>query len=384
MKPEDENKEPPEGEEQAGFRFSPSPGGKKPPARPDETKPGTTPPVRRQPGLRPVVLTARSGVGRKQDAPGRPADGTASPDETRPGGRPRVEPPDDMREERRSCSFPGLLKVIFPESSFLPVPVAVRVANLSVRGAMIEIHDRSKMPPNAVVVNRFFELKIAHQALPALRGTVAWTDFSRTNPQFGLAFADPCPEVEDLLSAEPPGGDSEGAPGPDGPPPLEMPKLDPFPGVAMDTRFVITGRAPEAVEVRVRGEDRLFKAPVEGGRFELTLDLEPGGKNFFYLRSYAGERRSKSVPLRIACEKEKVRRRDLFEVETAEEKNGGRTLRMKFHGRPGDAERVLYRLSQLMGQAERLELNALLETPGEFDELLVQALEDEGDAMLED
>ena len=357
-----------------GYAFAPGSKQERPDAA--DTKPGSPPPEGAG-GLKPVVLAP----GRKKAEKEKRKALKAAPqsDETRPGTEPL--PGAVEREERRNCSFPGLMKVIFPEQSFLPVPFAVRVANLSPRGAMVELHDSAKLDKDVVLVDRFFELKVAHQQLPTVRGTVAWADLSKESPQFGLAFYEYCEEVEELLADLGSLTDS-GSTGEEGPPPLPMPVLDTFSGVALDTRHLISGRAPEALEVRVRGEDKVFKAPVKDGRFELELTLEPGGKNFFHLRSVAGKRRSKSLPIRIECESKARRAGNVFDLRREEDKGGRARVRLAFHGSPAEAERVLYRLSQLMAQSERMHFSANLEAPGAFDRALLEALEAERESII--
>ncbi len=349
-----------------------APGAEGPKGRPDDTRPGSPPPPT-PPGLRPVVLGGGRKKAAKEKKPG--AEPSPAQDETKPGtSRPR--------EERRNCSFPGLMKVIFPEQSFLPVPIAVRVANLSPRGAMVEIHDRARLNKDAVLVERFFELKVAHQQLPPVRGTIVWVDSSSTSPRAGLTFFEHSEEIAGLLSdlAATREATAEGS-SMNSPPPLPMPTLDTFASVTTQTRQVVSGEAPEALEVRVHGEDKVFRAPVKDGRFEVEVELEPGGKNYFQLRSLAGKRRSKPLPVRIVCEGGAAGRKNRVETHREDRKGGGEQLRLSFQGTPADAERVLYRVSQLMAQSERLQLTASLETPGAFDEALVEALEAERDAI---
>ncbi len=287
----------------------------------------------------------------------------------------RLEQPDQaghqVREQRMPCSFPGALKVLIPEKSFVPTTLAVRVANLSASGAMVEVHDRSKIDRDIAMANRFFELRIAHPELPLLRGVVAWSDTNRSNPLMGLSCFERIPTLEEIVLQ------AEGTGGMQAPPPLPPPKLEPIPPIAEHPTVRLHGEAHEALEVIVRGDKDKFTGKVEHGKFEVIIELDKEGDNHFSLRSYAGQRKSRAIPIRINYEPAgKPREAKRFEVDL--KKDGKHQLvHLEFNGDVRQAERVLYRFSQLMSMSERVSLVANLQTGGKFDERLLSALKGE-------
>ena len=283
------------------------------------------------------------------------------------------------REERLACSFPGLLKILIPERSFIPIAVAVRVVNLSTSGAMIEVHDRAKIQEDIALPNRFFELKVAHPEVPLLRGSIAWSDMSRQNPLLGLACFEKRPELSQLLL------NSETLVNVAGPPPLPQPQLDPFPPIIHEETIVLSGTAPEGLEIILkRDDDRRFTAKVVKERFEVAVELEPDIENHFSLRSIAGARKSRPIPVRIACEKRDRKQRFVFQAGLAQGKDGEHIIKLEFTGNVRQSERILYRFSQIMAMSERIELSSTLTSPTGFDRRLFEALRSEGAVLAAD
>jgi len=282
------------------------------------------------------------------------------------------------RDERIACSFPGVMKILVPEKSFLPFPVAVRVANLSVGGALVEVHDKTKLEYDIALPNRFFELKVAHPDVPLLRGTIAWSDMSRANPLLGLSTFERHPELADIAVS------TDSPYRLDGPPPLPTPTIDPFPPVVREEMIVISGVAPEAMEISVKRNDLKFDTKVKRGRFELKLELEPNAENHFTLRAIAGERRSRPVPIRIDCEKKADEKRFRFNASMGTDKNGAHQVKLEFNGSMRQAELVLYRFSQLMAISETVNMQAVLESREPFDRRLYDALRSEGAVLSAD
>lgn len=282
-----------------------------------------------------------------------------------------------VREQRLPVSLPGLMKILVPEASFTPISLAVRVVNLSANGAMVEVHDRTKLEETNALANRFFELKVAHPEIPVLRGTVAWSDFSRPNPLMGLSTFERLEQFAALILAD------ESTKGMHAPPPLPPPKLQPYPPLVDEPMITLVGEAPEALEVVARGDEKKFTAPVTAGRFELKLELSPTSENHFSLRAYAGQRKSRAVPVRIQYEMRGVQRVPRgFKVEEPQgETDGRKALTIEFGGSVRHAERILYRFSQLMAPCERVSILARLEAIGGFDKRLVDALKHEGIAV---
>jgi len=346
---------------------------------------------------------SETGGGRFQFSPGSPSD-TASGSNAPKGPSPKdmlaasldtgsdsVRTPtspgsrDDRssREQQRlPVSFPGLLKLLIPEISFVPTTAAVRVANLSIGGAMIEVHDRAKLDKEVALANRFFELKVAHPDVPLLRGTVAWSDFSGAHVLIGLSCFEPVPELAEIVKENEQAGG-----GVKPPPPLPAPKLEPFPPFSANPTITIYGQAPEAVEVVARGDERKFAAAVTKGRFELLLELDANGENHFSLRSYAGTRKSRAVPIRVVRELASDKRGATgqpFAMETSVDKEGLHTVELEFNGNVRQAERILYRFSQLLAISETMSMHTTLRSHGEYDKRLCDALASEGRMMAAD
>ncbi|MBI1289931.1 hypothetical protein GC173_01630 [bacterium] len=270
------------------------------------------------------------------------------------------------------------MKILIPEKSFLPFPVAVRVANISPGGALIEVHDKTKLDYDIALPNRFFELKVAHPDIPILRGTIAWSDMSRPNALLGLASVERHPELADLAL------NNENSLQVEGPPPLPTPTVDPFPPIVREEMIVITGVAPEALEITVKRNDLKFECAVKKGRFEIRLELEPNAENHFTLRATAGERRSRPVPIRIDCEKRHEEKKFRFSASMGTDKTGAHQIKLDFNGTVRQAELVLYRYSQLMAMGETITIQSVLESKEPFDRRLYDALRSEGAVLSAD
>jgi c-di-GMP-binding flagellar brake protein YcgR len=297
-------------------------------------------------------------------------------------GEPRNDPAGhpSRRDGRINCSFPGVMKVLVPEKSFIPVPIAVRVANLSAGGALIELHDRAKLQEGMGVPDRFFELKIAHPEIPEMRGTIAWWDFERENPLVGLTFFERRPELSQLLQGTGSAAELMGQ----GPPPLEDPVLDPFSPVSHEETVVLTGVAPGATQVVAELGGRTLTTEVSNGRFELKLELDPQCENRFLVRSRAGKRLSRGVPVRIEFERRNDKQRFTFNVTKTIDRDGHHVIRLEFSANMRQAERMMYRFSQLQAQAERMVIDATISAEKEFDQRLFDALRSEGRVLAAD
>jgi hypothetical protein len=293
------------------------------------------------------------------------------------GGK-SVAPIQSVRDDRFVCSFPGIMKVLVPEKSFLPFPLAVRVANISSGGALVEVHDKTQLDSDIALPNRFFELKVAHPDIPVLRGTIAWSDMSRANPLLGLFSFEQHPELSEIVLTN----DSNYRI--DGPPPLPTPSINPFPPTIHEETVVISGVAPEALEIIVKRDDLRFEGKISKGQFEVRLEMEPNQENHFTLRAFAGERKSRPVPIRILCEKAIAQSQFKFSATNSSDKAGNHTIKLDFAGTMRQAEHVLYRFSQLMASSERVQFNAVLESATPFDKRQFEALRAEGSLLAAD
>ncbi|HMZ51639.1 MAG TPA: hypothetical protein PK988_05190, partial [Candidatus Sumerlaeota bacterium] len=292
---------------------------------------------------------------------------------TASGMAPRTPSDFADREERLPCSFPGLLRILIPEKSFTPYTLAVRVANISVTGAMVEIHDRTKLPMDIAMANRFFELKVAHGEIPHMRGIIVWSDLKRANPMLGVSCFEHFTELGKVFKQEAEVGN-----------PLKMgaPKLDPYPPKTKEAVLKLSGEAPpEATEVIAKGDEKKFRAPVEGGRFSVEIELLPNRENHFSVRVQAGVNKSRAIPVRIFREQTDTAFR--CEVKMVERAAGGKVVLADFSGNVRQAELLLFRLSQLLANAERVTLTTKLESQTGFDSTLFDALDSDARMLAE-
>jgi hypothetical protein len=279
------------------------------------------------------------------------------------------------REERMVCSFPGLFKVLLPEASFQPINIAVRVLSLGAGTALIEVHDRSKIE-GISLVNRFFELRVAHSDIPVLRGTVAWSDIRRPIPVLGLGLFERNQVLAQIVSSNVSALDPHIS---KGPPRLPTPILDTFQPVVENPHLTLAGVAPEATEVMIKTPDRKYTAKVEFDRFSVDIVLQPG-ENFLSLRSTAGKRRSRHVPMRIDLVNEAPKRMS-FEADLGVNKSGFHTINVSFRGSASQAERILFRLGPPMAESDKVDFRFTLESFDPFDERLFNTLRAEGNLL---
>ncbi|MCC6545540.1 hypothetical protein IT570_00105 [Candidatus Sumerlaeota bacterium] len=286
---------------------------------------------------------------------------------------PRTPSDFSDREARMPCSFPGLLRILIPEKSFTPYTLAVRVANISVTGAMVEIHDRSKLPPDLAMANRFFELKVAHGEIPHMRGIVVWSDLNRANPMLGVSCFEQFTELGKVFKQE---GELNGAVK------LSPPKLDPYPPKTKEAVLKLSGEAPpEAEAVVAKGDNKKFRGAVENGRFTVEIELEPNRENHFSVRAQMGVNKSRAIPVRIFREQSTVAFR--CDVQMTDCSTGGKKVMMDFNGNVRQAELMLFRMSQLLANAERVSLMAKLESQTGFDLGLYDALQQDAKVLME-
>lgn len=276
-------------------------------------------------------------------------------------------------EERLSCNLPAVLKVIIPETSFVPLSNAVRVMDFSSGGCLVEMHERhTPFDSDAAFSTRFFELKIAHGEVPSLRGTVAWSDLSQKKPRFGLKFHKPVPHLVRILD---PSGSSVVTIAPA----LTVPVLDPFPSTTLESSIVLRGSVKEAAEIlinRLGGEESAV--PVKNGRFNVELPLEEGSENLFFLRAIAGERRSRRLPVEITYISPNDRRSLRFDVSVKPGKEECEVLAMDYVGGAADLERILFQFMRVLSRAERATLSTKLTSNTGFVEGDVELLRQEG------
>ncbi len=281
------------------------------------------------------------------------------------------------REPRHSCSFPGVLKVVIPETSLVPIAMAVRVLNFSAGGAMVEVHERHRnLEIGSTLCTRFFELKVAHSQVPELRGTVAWTDIGGKEPRLGLKFHTPQPALVRIFD---PTGQTEWG----GAPPLPMPVLDPFPPTSLEPTVIISGEAKDALEVVVESAGgEKFSAPVRQGRFSVELRLADAAENYFVLRSQAGTRLSRRLPIEVTYFSLTKAGAVRFDANIDTRSGGEQIVHVEFLGPARQAERVLAQMQRLLGVGDNCALTAKVVCRKGFDRQAFEDMKREGENAL--
>lgn len=281
------------------------------------------------------------------------------------------------REPRHSCSFPGILKVVIPEASLVPIAMAVRVLNFSAGGALVEVHERHKnLDSGSSLCTRFFELKVAHSQVPELRGSVAWADNSGKQPRLGLKFHVPVPALVRIFD---PTGQTEWG----GAPPLPMPVLDPFPPTSLEQKVILSGEAKDALEVVVESAGgQKFSAPVRQGRFSIEIVLNDAAENYFVLRSQAGTRLSRRLPIEITYFSLTNAGAVRFDANIDSRNAGEQIVNVEFLGPARQAERVIAQMLRLLGVGDHCALTAKIVCRKGFDRRTFDEMKREGESAL--
>lgn len=276
-------------------------------------------------------------------------------------------------EARHRCSFPGIMKVLMPEVSFNPVTFAIRAADLSTNGALLELQGGMSIFDKVTnLANRHFEMKLAHPEIPVLRGTIAWSDLHRKPMgRLGVRFHVPMPELGHIFEVN---GATVG--GLDIAP-LPIPTVDAIPPVVSTEDFEICGIAPEAEEIVVNGTNGLeTAAPVIDGRFSIFVQLAPGKENLFSLRSRKGLRKSPRVPIAIAQQEDTTGTQFNLRIEQA--RGSEHKLNVKFSGMGPRAERILTHVARMVALGNNVGVSITITSPNPFEQRDLEALRLEG------
>lgn len=191
------------------------------------------------------------------------------------------------REQRFASTFPGLIRILFPERSFNPVSLAARVLNLSSGGALVELHDghlRGEDSEN--LRGTFCELRIAAGLRVALYGRIARAEKTDGKLLLGIMYHRSHPElVGDLIHGETIDIEPDAL--------LPLPVLEPYSPMVEEETVSISGEAPDSEEVVVENADgRATSIAVRDGIFRITIKLEAEGPQQFRVFSRRGQLRS--------------------------------------------------------------------------------------------
>lgn len=251
------------------------------------------------------------------------------------------------REPRYACSYPAVMRFLFPERSFVPLSLAVRVVNLSSGGALVEVHEGSLDEETSVLRGCYFELRIASSGGVPLYGRVARIGNQDHQRLLGLMFHHAHPELIGRLihgeSASMHPGDL-----------LPVPVLDPYSPLTEEEIVVLTGRAREAERIVLqseRGETAEF--PVEDGRFRLSIPLPAEGDHGFRILAAGGRQQSPALPVnltRLPSSESDFH----FEAKVSQDSNGRQIVTMEFAGSGMAAPDVLERAAWFLKDALRV------------------------------
>ncbi|MEQ8820071.1 MAG: hypothetical protein RLY93_07475 [Sumerlaeia bacterium] len=279
-------------------------------------------------------------------------------------------------ETRYQCNFPGVLKLLAPELSFVPFRMAVQVRNVSTSGAMVEVKTLDIDKRTFPLRGRFFELKLAHSAIPELRGLIAWSGIEEGQSHLGLTYHEPNPEIVNRVANVPMLKDGL----PVARSRLPMPVLSPFDSVVREEEAVLRGtaEAATAVEFRRMGEDsgHWRRIPVRSGVFELRLPLPYCGENLFEVRSLHEGISSTILPVVIHRILVDAQQGAGARVRTSQRPDGKHSLKFQLSGGLRPALPLLDEFGRFFKQAEELVFDVTLLSTTPFDAVRAAALED--------
>ncbi|MGF1571838.1 MAG: PilZ domain-containing protein [Sumerlaeia bacterium] len=261
----------------------------------------------------------------------------------------------NTREPRYPCLFPGMLRVLFPEKSFIPISYAVRIANISCGGALVEIHEGNIEDEHSTFEGCLFELRIATGDVPPLYGKIARSDVEKDQGLFGLRFHQSYPELIGRLVHEEPSPNRQGQT------PLPTPILNPFSPISDERKIVISGIAKKANEVVLMDEEGISHsvAADSEGYFSAKLNLKKLDFNEFRLISSNGERESSPLPVIVSYVP--LPENDFhFHMESGTDINGNHLLSIDYMGAAEPAAQVVTELSKVMEGSKHARLSVTL------------------------
>jgi hypothetical protein len=255
------------------------------------------------------------------------------------------------REPRYRCLYPGLLRVLFPERSFVPLSLAVRTVNLSSGGAMVVLHQANLADPVEALLGRYVELRIAAAGATPLYGRIARLDARAVDPVFGLRFHASHPElVGQLIHGDTAEIDENTT--------LPLPILDPHSPLSGTAQIRLTGRALGAAAIHVANDfGATSEFPVVEGRFELVLQLLSEGENAFQMTTRNGDQRS--LPLTVTVAYLPTARDELFfRCEPTLDASGKEVVDLEFLGTGAAARRILGAWGEALDESARVRFQA--------------------------
>ncbi|MEQ8819645.1 MAG: hypothetical protein RLY93_05325 [Sumerlaeia bacterium] len=267
-------------------------------------------------------------------------------------------PAEGRRSARRPCSFPGLMRILLPEQTFVPQVFAVRVVDLSPIGARLETrqmtHDlylQINLEPRFVRL----EILIPSREKITVSGKLVWLDYQEPTSTMGITIV---PRRDDLTDAALPQWsprnslDSKF---------LTPPRLDAYPTVTGKSKFRFSGDALDADHVIVETATEEIRVPVDDGQFHVDVPLVPNRPNGLHFIALSGEASSDPTPALIVHkmghhDTQTLRQGGVFN-DIIVSGNGG-SLKVKFAGPPNDFLQALKRMEDILGYAQSITFTA--------------------------
>lgn len=288
------------------------------------------------------------------------AGGAASRDQIQKRRFPATPPPEPpkRRHTRRTCSFPGLLRVMIPEMSFQPRLFAVRMVDVSPKGCRLETRQLTPDLARTLKGSRRharLEAVVPSQNKLILNGYIVWAEFSTEQlSYFGLHFEQEIPDLDNFFIAqgiEETDTDSFR---------LVSPEIDSFPSVTSKSEITVTGVAPGAQSVLVHGSCDTIEVPVQEDKFSVDVILAMNRSNFLSFVSVLGDIRSIPTPICIVNRPgvdDTMSLEKLSLVRELEVSNDGRHMKLNLAGEPMRFFQALRRIEQALQFADHVSLS---------------------------
>ncbi|MCB2154462.1 PilZ domain-containing protein [bacterium] len=289
-----------------------------------------------------------------EQAPQPPAQAAPKPPKPHiPGGTSRGS-------RRRTCSFPGVLRIMVPEETFTPRTLAVRIVDISLSGARLETRQLDE--PYARVLDRDprhlrLEALFPRREKTTLTGKLIWCRYDPEISVLGIQFDE---GPEDLTHIFLPENHFETDPDTYC---LSPPVLDPFPSVTSRENLLLTGKVAEADIVVLRVGPEATEIPVTNHRFRAEVPLRVGRSNFFSFTAVREDRSSIPTPVCVLHRPEEEAGQTrlpsgLFDQVQVDPE--GQEVVVRLSGSPGRFVPAIKTLSEVLKHAEECSLTYTL------------------------
>jgi hypothetical protein len=272
----------------------------------------------------------------------------------------------NRRHLRRSCSLPGVLRVVIPEKSFMPQNFVVRAIDISPSGAKLETRQLTNDLATAInKERRFARLELVTPARNRLEipGHIVRASYNTDGlSEFGVEFDGEVADIDQLFTMSA-AADSTHVPASEE---VISPGLDEYPSTTHLNAFKFSGKAADAEEVVVHYRSRSTKVAVTNGRFEVEVPLVKNASNFLSFVAVRGQQQSIPTPVCILHRSDAASLRTMeFRslVDEFEVSEDGKSLMLRLSGPPARFLQALRRIERAIQHADHVDLT--LEMKGE-------------------